>query len=166
MTASGIPSATPVDWRNLIQAGRDLINPQQPGSSATDEHVRRAVSNAYYAMFHALAESNASALIGAPSDRWTASAWSRVYRGLDHATARRELQRHRQEFSAPAQDFADQFADMQKLRHSADYDHRASITVDQARNWLDRTESAILNFLQVPVNERALIAALTLIRSR
>ncbi len=102
MTAPGSPSATAVDWRNLIQAGRDLINPQQPGSSATDEHVRRAASNAYYALFHALAESNASALIGAPSDPLTASAWSRVYRGLDHVTARRELQRHRQEFSAPA----------------------------------------------------------------
>ena len=166
MTAPGSPLVIPIDWRNLIQAGRDLINPQQPGGSATDEHVRRAVSNAYYALFHALAESNASALIGAPGDPLTASAWSRVYRGLDHVSARRELRRRRQDLSAPAQDFADQFADMQEIRHAADYDHNASITVDQARAWLDYAESAIIGFLQVPVNEKTFIAALTLIRPR
>ena len=39
-------------------------------SDDTPEHqddLRRAVSTAYYAMFHALANSNANTLIGAPS---------------------------------------------------------------------------------------------------
>ncbi len=166
MTAPGTQSVAPLDWRNLIQAGRDLIGPRQAGSLATDEHVRRAASNAYYALFHALAESNASVLIGAPSDPLTAAAWSRVYRGLDHATARRELLRNRQEFSVPARSFADWFADMQEIRHAADYDHSANVTVDQARAWLNRTESTILDFLQTSVNERIFVATLTLIRPR
>ena len=166
MTVPGNSSAIPIDWRNLIRAGRDLINPRQLGSSATDEHVRRAASNTYYALFHALAESNASVLIGAPNDPLTASAWSRVYRGLDHATVRRELQRHRQEFSAPARSFADWFADMQEVRHSADYDHDAVMTINQAREWLYRTESTVLDFLQTSVNEKRFIAAWTLIRPR
>ena len=107
MTTPDSAPPTPVDWRNLIPAGRDLVNPQQLGRLPTDEHVRRAVSNIYYALFHALAESNATALIGSPSDALTVAAWSRVYRGLDHGTARRELQRHRQEFFVQARDFAD-----------------------------------------------------------
>ena len=166
MSTPTTPPPTPVDWENLIQAGRDLISPQQTGRIPTDEHVRRAVSNAYYALFHALAESNAAALIGPPNDTQTTTAWSRVYRGLDHTTARRELQRHRQEFSAPAQDFADTFSDTQQTRHSADYDHNAVITINEAIAQLDQAERAILNYSQVPANERLYIAALTLIRPR
>ena len=166
MTTPDSAPPTPVDWRNLIQAGRDLLNPQQLGRLPTDEHVRRAVSNIYYALFHALAESNASALIGSPGDALTAAAWSRVYRGLDHGTARRELQRHRQEFSVQARDFADAFADMQELRHMADYDHNAAITINEASAWLDNVEATILNYLQAALSERIYIATLTLVRSR
>ena len=166
MTTPDSAPPTPVDWRNLIQAGRDLLNPQQLGRLPTDEHVRRAVSNIYYALFHALAESNASALIGPPGDALTAAAWSRVYRGLDHATARRELLRHRQEFSIQARDFADAFADMQQLRHEADYDHNAAIAINQVSARLDEAEATILNYLQSALSERTYIATLTLIRPR
>ena len=166
MTAPGRPTPAPVDWRNLIQAGRDLLNPQPTGNLPTDEHVRRAISNAYYAMFHALAEGNASALVGSPSDSPTAAAWSRVYRGLDHATARRELQRHRHDFSRRTQHFAETFGDMQQFRHSADYDHTAGFTTQEAIAYLDRAEAAILDYTQTALSERVYIATLTLIRSR
>ena len=56
---------------------------------------------------------------------------------------------------------------MQEIRHSADYDHDAVMTINQAREWLYRTESTILDFLQVlREREEVLIAALTLIRPR
>ena len=83
------PTPTPIDWQNLIQAGRSLLEPQPAGSFPTDEHVRRPTSNAYYAMFHTLTGSNATTLIGAPSDATATAAWSRACRGLDHSTARR-----------------------------------------------------------------------------
>lgn len=166
MTTLHSAPPTPVDWRNLIQAGRDLLNPQQLGRLPTDEHVRRAVSNIYYALFHALAESNASALIGPPGDALTAAAWSRIYRGLDHTTARRELLRHRQEFSVQARAFANAFADMQQLRHAADYDHNAVIPINQVSARLDEAEGTILNYLQSALSERIYIATLTLIRPR
>ena len=166
MTTQGSPPPVPIDWRNLIQAGRDRLNPQQVGNTPTREHVRRAISDAYYAMFHALAESNAAALIGAPSDAATTAAWSRVYRGLDHARAHRELQRHQQEFSVQAQDFAETFSDMQGFRHLADYDHTASFTAHGAMAYLDRVETAILDYTQTATSERVYIATLTLIRPR
>ena len=166
MTTPDSAPPTPVDWRNLIQAGRDLLNPQQLGRLPTDEHVRRSVSNIYYALFHALAESNATALIGSPGDALTVAAWSRVYRGLDHGTAHRELLRHRQEFSTESQRFADTFADMQQFRHMADYDHNAVITINEVSTWLDEVEAIILNYLQATLSERIYIATLTLVRSR
>ena len=166
MTTAGSPTPVPVDWRNLIQAGRDLLNRTPAGNAATDEHIRRAISNGYYALFHALAESNASTLIGPTTGVATAAAWSRVYRGLDHTTARRELQRHRQEFSVQSQDFADTFSNLQELRHSADYDHNAAFSVNQANVALDRAEAAILDYWQVASSERVYIATLTLIRPR
>ena len=166
MTAPGSLPPTPVDWRNLIQAGRDLLNPHQTGHVPSNEHIRRAISNAYYALFHALASGNAASLVGSPSDAASIAAWSRVYRGLDHTTARRELQRHRQEFSVQALNFADTFRDMQQLRHLADYDHNAALTLIRASVALDQTEAAILDYSQVALSEQTYIAALTLIRPR
>jgi len=166
MTSSSSSPPTPVDWRNLIQAGRDLLNPLPNGDPPTNEHVRRAISNAYYALFHALSQANASALIGTPTDAASASAWSRVYRALDHGTARRELQRHRQELSPPAQTFVDTFSHLQQLRHLADYDHTAVLTSHQATIRLQQAQTAILDYLQIDANERAYIATLILARSR
>ena len=54
------------------------------------DDLRRAVSTAYYAMFHALANSNANALVGAPTNN-DAMAWNRAYRALEHGDARRRF---------------------------------------------------------------------------
>ena len=166
MTTPRNPATAPINWRNLIQAGRDLLNPQPAGIVPTDEHVRRAISNAYYAIFHALAQSNADALIGTPSDVAATAAWSRVYRGLDHTRAHRELQRHHQEFSAQGRHFAETFSQLQQFRHSADYDHTAVFTAQEATIHLGRAEAAILDYAQTATSERVYIATLTLIRPR
>jgi uncharacterized protein (UPF0332 family) len=166
MTAPATLPPTAISWQNLINAGRDLLNPQRTGQPPTDEHIRRAISSAYYALFHALAASNADALIGAPQDRITAAAWSRVYRGLDHGTARRELQRYRQEFSTVSQIFADTFQDLQNRRHSADYDHNAVFTAQEGSVLLAESEAAINDYMRADRSERAYIAAVTLIRPR
>lgn len=166
MTTPARPTPAAVDWANLIQAGRDLLNPQQSGQLPTHEHVRRAASNAYYAMFHSLAHSNATALVGPPANPTTTAAWSRIYRGLDHTTARRELQRNRQDFSLQARVFADAFADLQQRRHSADYDPNVVITTNDGTTYLNRAESAIMGFNQIALDERVHIATLTLVRPR
>lgn len=166
MTTPARPMPAPIDWANLIQAGRDLLNPQQSGQPPTQEHVRRAESNAYYAMFHSLAQSNATALVGPLTNPTTAAAWSRIYRGLDHTTARRELQRNRQELSFRARNFADTFRDMQERRHSADYDPNVVIATNDSAIYLDRAESAIVGFTQIAPDERVHIATLTLVRPR
>ena len=61
---------------------------------------------------------------------------------------------------------ADAFADMQQLRHLADYDHTAAITINEASGWLDDAEATILGYLQAALSERIYIATLTLVRPR
>ena len=166
MTTSENARPGAVAWRNLISMGRDLLVPKTDGTSPTDEHIRRAVSDAYYAMFHALAMSNADVLIGAPTDTATENAWIRVYRGLDHGAAARELRRHWQEFSASSQEFSDAFQEMQGRRHAADYNPYATFTIKDVSDWLTTAETAITAFLETDRGERAYIAALTLVRGR
>ena len=166
MTTPASTTPAPIEWANLIQAGRDLLSPQIAGRLPTHEHIRRAVSNAYYAMFQALAENNATALVGAPTNQTTAAAWARIYRGLDHATARAALQSNRQNFSISVQGFTNAFVDLQQRRHSADYDPNAVFTASDGTMHLDRAESAILGLAQIAPDERLHIATLTLVRSR
>jgi len=65
----------------LLKLAEDLANAS--GTSLTLK--RRAVSTAYYAVFHALAELCADELLGASTDA-RSDEYVRVYRGLEHGT--------------------------------------------------------------------------------
>ncbi|MDE2841766.1 MAG: hypothetical protein OXN21_00135 [Chloroflexota bacterium] len=65
----------------LINTGRRLA-----GGQPTEEDLRRAISTAYYAMFHALAASNAD-LTDGPMTQANRDKWTGTYRSLRHARA-------------------------------------------------------------------------------
>ena len=81
--------------------------------------LRRAVSTAYYAMFHCLAEAAADLFIGSARS----PAWHRTYRALEHGRARRACQQAQTmpEFPPEVRDFAKAFVIMQVERQKADY---------------------------------------------
>ena len=166
MTTGAVQPPLPIDWMQLITAGRATLVPQPPATQPDPAAVRRAVSTAYYAAFHALTASNADVLIGPPSDQLTTEAWIRIYRRLDHSHARDRLRQNLHNFSADARTFADLFLDLQNERHNADYNPLASFTPQTATTWLSKTQAAITDFLQASTRERASIAVLTLIRTR
>ena len=159
---------TPIHWTALIAAGRATLIPQPPATQPTQEAIRRAISTAYYAAFHALTSSNAVILVGPPTDQLTTDAWIRTYRGLDHGHAKSQLQlqQNRGNLSADVQDFADLFCKLQNERHNADYNPQATFTAQTASIWLNQAEAAITDFLKTSQSERAAIAILTLIRTR
>ena len=157
---------TPISWSELIATGRARLAPQPPANQPAPAAIRRAISDAYYATFHALTASNADALIGPAHDQLAADAGVRIYRGLDHNPARSQLRQNRASFSATVQVFADLFRDLQNERHNADYNPRAVFTAQTADTWLDKAEAAIANFLQASPSERAAVAILTLVRPR
>ena len=157
---------TPISWTELIAAGRARLGSHPPANQPAPAVIRRAISDAYYAAFHALAASNADALIGTAHDQLTSDAWVRIYRGLDHRQARSQLQQNRVSFSGRVQVFADLFRDLQNERHNADYNPRAIFTAQTAATWLNKAEAAIIDFLEVDGSERAAVAILTLVRTR
>ena len=155
-----------MNWEALIASSRHLVDPVQPANQPTDEALRRAISTAYYAMFHALATSNADCIIGTPRDAIGRHAWDRVYRGLEHGAAKVQLQQDQQLFSPSIRQFADTFSQLQDMRHQADYNHAAIFSLGLANTWIDRAEEAIRGFLQASVEERTAVAVQSLIRRR
>ena len=160
------PVNTPVNWMELIAAGRATLIPQPPAAYPAWAAIRRAISTAYYAAFHALNASNAEVLVGPAHDQLTSRAWIRIYRGLNHNHIKSQFQQNRASFSPDAQIFADLFCDLQDERHNADYDPQATFTAQEAATWLNKAEAAITDFLRTSRSERAAIAILTLIRTR
>ena len=79
-------------WQDLIATSRLLMSTPDPNTAPLPDSLRRAVSTAYYAVFHALANSNADCLIGVPTSPLLEHAWDRARRGLDHTPARRNLE--------------------------------------------------------------------------
>lgn len=155
----------------LIALARVLVGGVIAGErdSATQTELRRAVSCAYYAMFHTLALSNANTLIGAsPADqqRW---AWQQTYRAADHRPTRNKLSSASLggRFPGAIRRFGVTFADVQRVRHSADYDPHSNFPATDVSELIGRVETAIANFNQTPDDIRRDLAIhiLTNVRS-
>ena len=155
-----------MNWEALIASSRMLATPVPPAAQPTEEALRRAISTAYYATFHALATSNADCIIGSPHDPLSRHAWDRVYRGLEHGIARVQLREGRHLFSLDIRRFGDAFGRLQEVRQRADYDHTQTFDAIVATTWIDRAEEAIRGFMQASVEERTAVAVQSLIRRR
>ena len=103
--------------RDLIATARGLtgISRRRPSQA----NLRRAVSTAYYAMFHCLAGTAADLLVG----RRRSPAWHRVYRALEHGKAKRACLQSAgmRGFPVEVRDFAERFVALQEKRQEADY---------------------------------------------
>ena len=113
------------------------------------ENLRRAVSTAYYAMFHTLANSNADTLVGTPKgNNDDAAAWNRTYRALEHGAARNRLRHARQMALFPdgVREFGDVFIDLQRERNTADYNPDRTFTVSSTLRVINHARQAITRF--------------------
>ena len=103
--------------RDLIETARGLteLSPRRPSQA----NLRRALSTAYYAIFHSLAATVADTLMG----KGRSDAWHQAYRALEHGGARKACQNMRamREFPPEIQGFAKTFSDLQSARQRADY---------------------------------------------
>lgn len=125
----------------------------------------RAVSTAYYALFHALAEGCARELIGA----WRPwEPFRHVYRSLDHAQARRVLNLVQRDaaFGVDARRLAEAFLDLQGQRHSADYDPGYRVSPVEMADILVQAERATELVFQLSRSERKPLAARLIGRTR
>ena len=152
---------------DFIATARLLAGPAGPGRPL-ETNLRRAVSTAYYGLFHCLAESCANMVVGGPGSNRNRAAWLQVYRGLQHGTARnRCLERNViANFPDEIRDFAQTFADMQPLRNGADYDPDAEFSRKNVIQSINEAEDAILRFPNAPIADRRAFAVHVLMAAR
>lgn len=151
-------------WELLEAARRRLA---RTGRRTRYVDIRRAISDGYYAMFHALAEMCADELIGAT--RRSTDAWLRVYRALDHTTAKNALQRAAKAPNAEIEllAFATTFSRMQELRHDADYNPRPpTFNRSDALALIDQVEEAIRRAEQLDPFRQRTVATELLFKER
>ena len=132
---------------------------------ATDTELRRAVSCAYYAIFHTLCRAYADVMVGPHAGaQLEQELWNMAYRSIDHGPARSKCSDAASvsRFSLHIQDFATRLVDLQRYRHEADYDPGATFTQTQASLIIDDAEDAVTSFNNAPPDEiRLFITYLT-----
>ena len=109
-----------MDPKHLLQIATDLAEGNTRRPRRAD--LCRAVSTAYYALFHCLARTCADRLAGSAGKVGNRPAWSQVYRALEHGQARKRCENLPSWFPDEVREFGQTFAEMQSKRHLADYD--------------------------------------------
>lgn len=148
---------------DLIQAALDLS--QSNGKRPRQAHLLRAISTAYYALFHALARCCANTLIGGPSAGRSKPAWRQVYRSLEHGHAKSACMHDKMGgFPPEIQDFANMFRSMQEKRHKADYDPQEKVYKSAVLLDIEQVKLAIQRFELSPLKDRRAFAAFVLFK--
>jgi uncharacterized protein (UPF0332 family) len=139
-------------------------NPRRPNQAC----LRRAISSAYYAMFHSLAHSCADTFIGKTNVARSTNAWQRTYRSLEHGVAKNACNSSDVPtlFSQKIQDFASIFVTMQQLRHDADYDPNKRFKKSEVLVLISQVEIAITAFEKCAIPDRRAFAVHVLMKSR
>jgi hypothetical protein len=151
---------------DLLDTAHDLVSVRR--GRPKQGHLRRSISSAYYAMFHALARCCADLLIGGPGAKRSKPAWRQVYRALDHGTARSACSSKTMiaKFPREIQDFSDVFVQLQSKRHQADYDPDATTYKSVVLVNITIVETVIRELSNVPLKHRRAFAAWVMFRKR
>ena len=143
--------------QELIRIAHQLASgasASQVGSPSDDE-LRRALSTAYYAIFHALALSCANTLIGANPTSRRLTLWEQTYRTLDHYRAKERCAAGMIGiFPQDIQTFAAQFVDMQSQRHDADYKPSAQFSQAEVLRLVNESNIRITAFEKTSPDDR------------
>ena len=157
-----------MNWEHLIEAARLLAGIAEESTRQgrpRQAMLKRAVSTAYYAMFHALCFSNANTIAGTLSNL-NRPAWLRVYRALEHGAARTRMVQSRVNLPTGARNFATSFAALQEQRQLGDYDFSSRFLRRDVIRLIDRAENAIRVLYATGIAERRTLATLVLLRGR
>ena len=148
----------------FIQSARLLAD---GGGNPSQESLRRAVSTAYYALFHALCYAFADLFVGDSPDARASDEWHQAYRSLDHGLLARQC-RHSDvnRYSRGLRFFAKTFEKLQTDRHKADYSPRDNYNQDETRVIISDAETAIAAFHAAPEGERRRFVAYAALRRR
>ncbi len=154
---------------DLLRAAYQLA--LEPGIGRPRQaNLRRAISTAYYALFHTLANCCADMLAGSTRANRSQRAWRQTYRALEHGHAKNQCvnQSVMNRFPAEIQNFGESFVDMQARRHIADYDPDPDDQFARAEvlEYIEDSEETIRDFEDAPTSDRRAFAIYVLLRLR
>jgi hypothetical protein len=124
----------------MIATARKLL-----ANEPSDTDLRRAVSTAYYTLFHHLCASF-SAIVLHPAEAEFVRAKRQAYRYVDHGQAKKsceEVHARGKNFPPGIVAFADTFVELQRYRIEADYHPTAAFDSELARILIEDAEKAI-----------------------
>ena len=155
---------------NLIATARALFDAaaQETDPEQGQTHLKRAVSTAYYAMFHAVCANVAELLPGAGNEPATAAAWLQAYRGPEHTHVRNQCRNAglMAPFPTEVRDFARIFVENQGRRNQADYNPASDFYPADVSQIIDNAEIAINQLAAAPAPIRRAFAITVLLRNR
>ena len=130
--------------------------------------LRRALSTAYYAMFHMLAKCGADLLVGGSGAGRSNEAWRQVYRALEHGFAKNAFKNASMlsKFPKEIEDFGNMFVTMQEKRHKADYDPAERFYKSSVIQDINAAEQVIKGFDGADIKHRRAFAAYALFKAR
>ncbi len=151
----------------IRNARRQAVGSGQRGRPRQTD-LCRAISSAYYAMFHALARHGADSLAGATRAIRNRPAWEQTYRALEHGHAKNQCGNHSitTQFTLEIQEFGRHFINMQRYRHYADYAPMTNLRRSEVMGYIDETQRVISQFNTAPAGERRAFAIHVLFRTR
>ncbi len=147
---------------------------KQAGGQQVD--LRRAVSAAYYALFHTAAISVSDHVVS--RSRRNTREWAFAARSLDHRKLKEVCQnvvrptgKYRDLipptlFQPDLKDFAEAVVDLQEKRHQADYNPLAEFRVSDVRNMISLARSVHGRFNAVGDDEKRLFVCMLIFTSR
>lgn len=151
---------------HLLEQAEKLV-----GSRQAD--IRRAISSAYYALFHAASINAADAVAGTGNRQ--SERYALVYRSINHsslsaicdaiANARPGIQ-PQGGFSTNFRAFAKALTELQRERHRADYDPLARFSRTDALVTISTARTAFAHFKTATEEERSVFGSLLLFSRR
>ncbi len=125
--------------------------------------LRRAISSAYYALFHALAALCANALVGY-SKPW--NVYAPIYRTLDHGRAKDVFKRMLAGSTPNIASVGQTFILLQERRHTADYDPSPfRIGRAETLDLIEQAKQAVSRLDALAEDERLIVATQLIART-
>jgi hypothetical protein len=145
----------------ILVANRSSRRPRQ-------SDLKRAISSAYYAMFHALCRTVADGMIGTAGSIRSAPAWRQAYRSVEHGFAKAQCSNGKvmTRFPQEIQDFGNLFVKLQEDRHNADYDPMSRFQRSDVVQIIAAVEETIKLYRRAPVKDRRAFAVWATMKAR
>jgi hypothetical protein len=171
-----MPTAVPIDAVKLLEAAEEWLGSGGVPGRPRAVLLRRAISNAYYALFHHVNQTAAAHLL----PNGTRQEQLALTRSFNHQSTKEICEwvagrrgnppRHCKDMIRTLQSssivgVADAFCDLQEARHRADYDHLAPFSKATALLHLADAQRAIQLLGSAPDEERDAFLSLIALRA-